>query len=166
MESGILKCGGTKTESEYYRMIDYKELLILRLSHLTEWKNETEMIIPEEMCGDFLRDNTCEFLGDRKYIIRSYYENGRPARKAEYQNGLRHGLSIGWRENGDKYWEREYQNDQRYRKYIGWHTNGNKYWEDEYQNDQLHGRSVDWDKNGNKISEMEYQNGKYIRNIK
>jgi len=53
--------------------MNYKQLLILRLSNLTEWLNETEMIIPEEICEDFGWFDTCEFLGDGKYILRSYH---------------------------------------------------------------------------------------------
>ena len=89
---------------------NYKDLLILRLSNLTKWKNEKEMIIPEEMRGDFDWAKTCEFLGDGKYILCRCWRNGRPAWKEEYQNNQKHGLSFGWHKNGQPRWKEEYQN--------------------------------------------------------
>ena len=145
-------------------MITYKQLLILRLSNLTEWKNENEMLIPEEMRGDFDWAETCEFLGDGRYILREYWKNGWLGWKTEYQNGQRHGKDIyWWWKNGNKRWEREYQNDQRHGKDIYWWENGNKLWETEYQNGQLHGRSFGWRESGIKHLENEYQNGKLIK---
>ena len=43
-------------------------------------------------------------------IIRKYYKNGQKWWEAEYQNGQKHGKSIGWHyENGQKRYKREYQ---------------------------------------------------------
>ena len=90
--------------------MNYKQLLILRLSNLTEWKNETEMIIPEDMRGYFGWADTCEFLGDGRYILRGYYECGQLHREVEYRNGKLHGMDIGWHKNGRLWWKMEYQN--------------------------------------------------------
>jgi len=117
--------------------MNYKQLLILSLSNLTEWKNEKEMIIPEEMRRDFNWCNTCEFLGDGRYILREYWGNGQPRWKIEYQNGRLHGKAILWWENGNKRWEDEYQNGQRHGKDICWCENGDKRWEDEWENGKL-----------------------------
>ena len=98
--------------------MNYKQLLILRLSHLTEWLNEKEMLIPEEMREDFGWAETCEFLeASGKYVLRSYWGNGRLGWKTEYQNSRRHGVSLGWFENGQLNWKCEYQNGNRVRKY-------------------------------------------------
>ena len=120
-------------------MIDYKQLLVLRLSHLTEWLNENEMIVPEEMHGDFNYGETCEFLGDGKYILRDYYESGQLCWKAEYQNGQRHGLDLGW-------WE-----------------SGQQWWKEEWQNNQQHGLSIEWLEDGKKRLKEEWENGKLIK---
>ena len=120
--------------------MNYKDLLILKLCHLTEWKNEKEMIIPEEMCGDFGWEETCEFLGDGKYIFRRYCENGQPRLKVDCQNGQRHGFSLGWWKDGQPKWKTEYQNGLR------------------------HGKDTWWCKDGSKWVEAEYQNGEFIRN--
>ena len=90
--------------------MNYKQLLILSLSNITKYKNEAEMIIPEEMREDFGWHQTCELLGDGKYILRRYWENGQPAWKEEYQNGRRHGRAILWWEDGNKRWEDEWKN--------------------------------------------------------
>ena len=89
--------------------MNYKQLLILRLSNLTKWKNDEEMIIPEEMRRDFDWTNTCEFLGDGKYILRDYYNNGNKYYKAEYRNGQQHGESILWLMNGKKWHHYKHQ---------------------------------------------------------
>ena len=123
-------------------MITYKQLLILGLSNITKWKSEAEMIIPEEMRKDFGRVNTCELLGDGRYILRGYYKNGQTAWKIEYQNGLQHRFSLGW------------------------HENGHQKWRVEYQNGQPHGKSIGWREDGVKWREDEWQNGRFVRNIK
>jgi len=98
--------------------MNYKDLLILRLSNLTEWKNEKEMIIPEEMRKDFRWATSCEFLGDGKYILRDYRENGNKRWEDEYQNGQLHGRSIDWKRDGNKLCEQEYNNGKLHRKVI------------------------------------------------
>ena len=117
--------------------MNYKQLLILRLSNLTKWKNEKEMIIPKEMRRDFDWFNTCEFLGDGRCILRYYWENGQLHREIEYRNGLRHGKNIYWWKNGDKCWETQYQNGQKHGKSLCWYENGNKEGEAQYQNGKL-----------------------------
>jgi len=123
-------------------MVNYKDLLILRLSSIVEWKNEREMIIPEEMHRGFSWYDTCEFLGDGKYILRDYYKNGSPRRKEEYQNEQQHGFDLGWWPSGRPYWKIEYQNRLR------------------------HGYTIYWDESGNKYIDEEYKNGRWIRSIK
>jgi len=90
--------------------MNYKQLLILRLSGTIEWKSEAEMIIPKEMRKDFDYSHTCEFLGDGKYILRGYWENGNKHWEAEYQNGLLHGFNLGWYKNGRLHWKIKHQN--------------------------------------------------------
>ena len=100
------------------KKINYKQLLILSLSNITEWKNEREMIIPKEMREDFGLANTCEILGDGKYILRNYYESGQLCWKEEYRNGQQHGFDLGWYENGQMWWKEEYQNGRRVKKTL------------------------------------------------
>ena len=86
-------------------MITYKNLLILKLSHLTEWKNDKEMYMPNDMVcydGAFF---TCEFLGDRRYVLRGYYENGDIWWERNYKDGKLHGRTILRYVGGKKYWE-------------------------------------------------------------
>ena len=143
--------------------MNYKQLLILRLSNLTEWLNEKEMYIPGEMHRDFNYAETCEFLGDGKYILRDYWKNGHLYWKREYHNGQIHGTNLGWHENGQPHWKAEYQNGLVHGLYLGWWENGNKRWEDEYQDGQQHGRTVEWNKSGYLYREEEYQNGQLIK---
>jgi len=91
-------------------MDKYKQLLILRLSNLTEWKSEAEMIIPKEMRRDYYWFETCELIGDGKYILRYYWSNGNKHWEAYYQNDQRHGKYICWKQNGDRYREEEWSN--------------------------------------------------------
>ena len=148
-------------------MITYKNLLILQLCHLTEWKNDKEMYVPNDMmekyAGAFF---TCEFLGNRRYILRSYYENGSEAWEQEYKDGKRNGKHIGWYENRNKHWEEEYKDGKRNGKYISWYKNGNKHWEEEYKDGKRNGKYISWYKNRNKHWEEEYKDGKLIRTIK
>ena len=144
-------------------MITYKKLLILRLSNLTEWKNEAEMIIPEEMRGDFNDAETCEFLGDGKCILRRYWENGQTRWKKEYQNGKSHRLSLGWYKNGQQWWKTEWQNGKLHGVALGWWENGHTRWKIEYQNGLKHGVALGWYKNGQQWWKTEYKNGKLIK---
>jgi len=98
--------------------MNYKQLLILKLSNLTKWKNETEMYIPEDMRRDFDWAKTCEFLGDRKYILYRYWKNGHLYRKTEYQNGLKHGLDLSWYPDGQPDWKVEYQNGRLIKRHL------------------------------------------------
>jgi len=88
----------------------YKDLLIFSLSNIAEWKSEVEMIIPEEMRKDFYGADTCEFLGDRKYILRLYWENGNKRWEIGCKNEYAHGRYIRWCKKGYKSWETEYLN--------------------------------------------------------
>jgi len=117
--------------------MNYKQLLILRLSHLTEWRNIREMIIPKEMYQDCNWTETCEFFGDGKYVLRGYWKNGQPYCKREYQNNQEYGLSLGWWENGQLYWKEAWENGQRHGLSLGWWENGQLYWKTEYQNGEL-----------------------------
>jgi len=95
--------------------MNYKQLLILRLSNLTEWKNEREMIVsdPKKMLGvSFASDLvTCEFPDDHSgFVIHGYYKNKVKLYRGEYnKSGLKHGKSFGWREDGRPAWEEEYR---------------------------------------------------------
>jgi len=145
--------------------MNYKQLLILRLSNLTEWKNEREMIIPEEMRKDFGWAHTCEFLDDGKYILRCYYKGGHRQRETECQNGQRHGLDFYWYKDGQLYWKIEYQNGQSHGVGLGWWESGQPKWKTEFQNNLKHGFSIGWHENGQQWWEAEYKNGVLIRNI-
>jgi len=119
--------------------MNYKQLLILSLSGVAEWLNETEMIIPEEMRKDFSHAASCEFLGDGKCILCRYHGSGKLYWKIEYQNGRRHGFSFGWYENGRLHWKIEYQNNQLHGLSCGWMEDGQPYWKREWKNGKLIG---------------------------
>jgi len=110
----------------------YKKLLILSFSGVAEWKNEKEMIIPNNMIGYNCFFSTCELFGDGKYILRGYYKGGELYRRTEYQNGRQHGLSLGWYENGQPAWKVEHQNDQQHGLSLGWWKDGQERWKEEY----------------------------------
>ena len=143
--------------------MNYKQLLILRLSNLTEWLNEKEMIIPEEMRKDFNWATSCEFLGDGRCILRRYWENGRLFRKTEYQNGKRHGLDFCWHEDGQQWWETECKDGLKHGLSAWYYENGQQWEEAEYQNGLKHGLYLGWHKNGRLMWKQEYKNGKLIK---
>jgi len=144
--------------------MNYKDLLILRLSNLTEWKNEKEMIIPNDMGIDFYTSScTCEFLGDGRCMLRGYLRNGGIDWTAEYQNGQKHGKYIVWYSTGGKWYEQDYKNGQRHGKYMEWDKNGKKDIRTDYKNGQVHGKRIRWFESGKKWYEEEYQNGKKIK---
>ena len=122
--------------------MNYKQLLILRLSGTTEWKNEKEMIVPKDMMRDRPGFSfTCEFLADGAYILHGYYKGG------------------------NKYWQKDYQNNRSYKKSLGWYENGNRHWEIEYQNGQKHGIDIRWHRNGQPWWKEEWKNGEFIGHI-
>jgi len=145
--------------------MNYKQLLILRLSNLTEWKNENEMMIPKEMRKDFGWAHTCEFLDDGKYILRCYYKGGHLYYKTAYKNDQLHGFNLGWYENGKPAWKAEFQNGLEYGAGLGWWESGQQWWEVEYQNGWRHGLNLRWYENGHLRWKKEYQNGELVRTI-
>jgi len=114
--------------------MNYKQLLILSLSNITKYKNEAEMIIPEEMREDFGWHQTCELLGDGKYILRRYWKSGNKLWEKECQNNQQHGQSMGWYESGNRHWKIEYQNGLIHGKETWWSGDGIKWYEAEYEN--------------------------------
>jgi len=91
------------------------------------------MIIPKEMREDFDWCETCEFLGDGKYILRLCWENGHLRWKREYQNDLKHGEDITWWSNGNKRCEVYYRNGRLHGKYIVYNKNEIKHIDKEYK---------------------------------
>jgi len=142
--------------------IDYKKLLILSLSNIAEWKNEAEIIVPSDICVfNFLPGGsllTCELLGDRRYIIRTYYENGIKASEEEYVGSERSGSSIFYNLNGAKNCQIEYQNNKRNGKCIRYNLgNSGIKTEIEFKNDQYHGKYTEYYENGQIKSECVYR---------
>ena len=123
-------------------MITYRDLLILKLSHLTEWKNETEMYVPNCMMEYYDSfSSTCEFLENGRYILRGYYEDG------------------------SKHYKDEFKYDERDGKYIEWYENGNKHYEMTFRDGKLNGKRFMWRESGyNELCE-EHKDGKLIRTI-
>jgi len=116
-----------------------QEILILTISQVplkTRIKNGIKEIDISEWGW---KDNWLEIvdLEKKQCVVREYYKNGNKWWEQEYQNGKRHGKSIGWYKNGNKSWKIEYQNGKRHGKSIRWYKNGNKWREEEYQNGEL-----------------------------
>ena len=81
--------------------MNYKQLLILKLSGVMDWKNEREMFIPQKMTDDNMSDSiTCEFLGGNRYILRGYYKNKRTRWMSYYVGEEKHGLFRWWNKRG------------------------------------------------------------------
>jgi len=117
--------------------MNYKQLLILKLSGVVEWKNEKEMMIPEEMHKDFDLYQTCEFLGDCRYILREYHKNGKLYRRAEHQNDQRHGKWISCYKSGQLMVEMEYRCDLRHGMEFRYWGDERPAWEKEWENGKL-----------------------------
>lgn len=105
--------------------IPYKDLLMLGLSGISEWKNEREMFVPG---GYFLEDCKCsftaEFLDDGKYIMRCHDASGLKWWMYNYRYEERHGKSIWWRPNGVKQSEIYYKNGLKHGNYVDWDEGG------------------------------------------
>jgi antitoxin component YwqK of YwqJK toxin-antitoxin module len=152
-------------------MINYKGLLILKLSGSAEWKNDSEMYITER--DRFGHIYTCEFvdLESREYIIRRYrkvrkyifFRHEVKIGEYEYKNDDRHGKHTGWfAHNGKKSWQEEYKNNEPNGKCISWDTKGNKIWQVEYNNGILDGENVYWHENGRVGWKVVYENGRAV----
>jgi len=155
-------------------IITYKDLLIYKLSGITEWKNEKEMILPSEYISGAALHRTYEFLGDGKYVLREYFQNEQIFWKSEYQNDEAHGLYLGWHDNGQLHWRKELRNGHIHGIDVGWWRNGRQHWRTEFQNSIICGEDLVWYKsglpksirgwkNGERYSEMRWdENGKRV----
>jgi antitoxin component YwqK of YwqJK toxin-antitoxin module len=149
-------------------MINYKNILILKLSDLTEWKNKKEMIVPSDLveegwCSDYY---TCEFFDDRKYTMRGFNGNWEEILKVDYQNNEIHGKYIMRYDNGIKQWEENYKNGVLDGKCAVWFKNGSKNWELEYSNGRLNGMDRYWNYAGVLLYSRKYKDGRIVRTYK
>jgi len=98
-------------------MINYKDLLILKLSGVTKWLNKKEMIIPKTNTPKEIsifrphdHYTTCEFLMNSECILRGYYDSGCKIWEQKFRDGLPHGIYKGWHEDGRISWNEIYNN--------------------------------------------------------
>jgi len=146
-------------------MNHYKQLLILSLSGIAEWKNEKEIIIPKDMAGDFELSDTCEPLGDGRYVLRDYRECGQLYWQTEYLNGRRDGLDCSWRDSGKLWMRQEYKNGKFHGHSVVWYRNGQKKWEAWYENNRLHGTFNEWHEDGSVKVKTEYKHGTQVERL-
>ena len=93
--------------------------------------------------------------GEKKEVIREYWDNGNLKIEEPYENGFGHGLGTAWYENGSKESEQYYKKGELDGLAIRWHENGNKKSEVHYENGELEGFGTIWYENGNmKVAEF------------
>jgi len=81
--------------------MNYKDLLILKLSGIARWKNNKEIIVPKDIVDRSGHPCTCEFLEvSGGYVLRGYYKNGNIHWQEEYQNGRKSSIFSCWHEDG------------------------------------------------------------------
>ena len=86
----------------------------------------------------------------------SLYPNGRKAQEDLYENGKRHGLSVGWHEHGKKNAEGNHKNGKLNGMYVKWWENGQKMNETLYENDKaVSGSEKYWNRKGESLKEQQ-----------
>ena len=139
--------------------IPYKELLILRLSGLGEWKNANEMHVPKYFTeGDTDCLFTYEFLDDGRHILRGY-ERDMVLYEIPCIGDITHGVVRWWYPNGKRYAVKIFENGKLQGEYLEWWDNGNKYVEAKCRDGFLDGRRVEWNIHGEKMTEELYKSG-------
>jgi len=147
--------------------MDYKDALILKLSGTAEWKNANEMIVPKEFTkGSDCDHYTIDFIKDKEYILRAYWDDGSLSGSLKYINDEPHGRVLWRYKSGKKLIKAKYHNGQLHGKYIVWWKNGNKNMVRRFKYGKIHGKSIEWYESG-KIRKVErykdgYLNGKCV----
>ena len=86
----------------------------------------------------------------------SWYENGQPKKRGQFNSGQPAGRFVWWHENGNKQTEGTYENGKKSERWIWWYENGMKQIEGTYQNDQPVNLWRGWNEDGSLKTEKDY----------
>lgn len=78
----------------------------------------------------------------------TWYKNGQPQMRGQFENGLREGIFVGWHSNGQKDVVGRFEKDQRVGKWTWWHPNGFKRVEGQFDAGIQVGEWTWWNENG------------------
>jgi len=86
----------------------------------------------------------------------SWFENGQPKKRGQFDNGKPSGQFVWWHENGNKQTEGTYKNGKKSERWVWWYENGMKRIEGMYQNDQPVRLWRAWNEDGSLETEKDY----------
>ena len=86
----------------------------------------------------------------------SWFENGQPKKRGQFDNGQPAGQFVWWHDNGNKQTEGTYENGKKSERWVWWYKNGMKRIEGTYQNDQPVSLWRAWDEDGSLKTEKNY----------
>lgn len=88
----------------------------------------------------------------------SWFENGQPKKRGQFNSGQPSGQFVWWHENGNKQTEGTYENGKKSERWVWWYENGMKRIEGTYQNDQPIRLWRAWNEDGSLETEKDYAN--------
>jgi antitoxin component YwqK of YwqJK toxin-antitoxin module len=73
-----------------------------------------------------------------------WFSNGKPRRRVEYRDGLRHGMSVEWDRDGCRVGQGRWENDSQAGQWTEWYFDGRKCSECTYNQGKIVGKKVFW----------------------
>lgn len=86
----------------------------------------------------------------------SWFENGQPKKRGQFDDGQPAGQFVWWHENGNKQTEGTYENGKKSERWVWWYENGMKRIEGTYQDDQPVSLWRAWNEDGSLKTEKNY----------
>ena len=86
----------------------------------------------------------------------SWFENGQPKKRGQFDNGQPTGQFVWWHENGNKQTEGIYENGKKSNRWVWWYENGMKRIEGTYENDKPVSLWRAWNEDGSLKTEKNY----------
>lgn len=90
----------------------------------------------------------------------TWYKNGQPQMRGQFENGLRQGIFVGWHPNGQKDVVGKFEKDRRVGKWTWWHANGFKRVEGEFADGLQIGEWTWWNEDGTILKRRNMGNGR------
>lgn len=96
-------------------------------------------------------------------VAMSWFENGQPKKRGQFDDGQPTGQFVWWHENGNKQTEGTYENGKKSESWVWWYENGMKRIEGTFQDDQPVNLWRAWNEDGSLKTEKNYANlSRYI----
>ncbi len=91
-------------------------------------------------------------------VAMSWFENGQPKKRGQFDDGQPTGQFVWWHENGNKQTEGTYENGKKSERWVWWYENGMKRIEGTFQDDQPVNLWRAWNEDGSLKTEKNYAN--------